>query len=363
MKKFICIILICLLLPITSLVFTGCKDKKYDLTKFYSSYQAIADKTQNLILVDANNTYLLDVDSQKIDIDYSKSSRLSSLVDNNNTPYYYLKHLYQQLLDDTLSPVYFFGGAISSSKKVSNKQTKNLFENLNKLEQDYIDIDYYMGLLINSLNATNDQTINLSHLKKVLLQYEEAIITASTLSAITCDIYFNTILSNSTFDYSNTTYDKLTEGDLTTISVNVRARMHYYKSVYANIYNQTCLRDSEIIDKLISSPNISAPNYQPYTYISNINALNGKPVGNLINDKTSVKIIYDNAIALFKLQNNFDEAYSAFNTSTSKIKYLDLNSKSTINEINYGNIIIGFANGIAFDSYEIIKNLVTALYL
>lgn len=362
MKKIICIILICLLLPITSLALVGCKDKDYDITKFHSSYQAIASKTQNLILRDANNTYLLDVNSQKIEIDYTKSSRLSALVDNDSTPYYYLKHLYQQLLDDSLSPVYFFGEAISASKKVSKKQTESLFKHLETLEQNYIDIDYYVGLLINSLNATDDATINLSHLKKVLTQYEETILTAGNLSAITCDIYFNTILSNATLNYSYTTYDKLTKEDLTVISVDVRARMYYYKSVYANIYNQTCLRDAEIINKLISSELDTIPSYTPYTYISNIDALNSKIVDKLINDKSTVKIIYDNTIALHNLQNSFDEAYNDFNIATNKIKYLDLNSKSTTNEISYGKLINGFANGIAFDSYEIIKNLVTSLF-
>ena len=69
MKKFICLILICLMLPFASIIFTGC-DKDYDIKKFYTTYQNIAINSKNLKLVDANNTYQIDTNGQKININY-----------------------------------------------------------------------------------------------------------------------------------------------------------------------------------------------------------------------------------------------------------------------------------------------------
>lgn len=363
MKKFICLILMLVMLPIASLTLAGCKDKDYNLTQFSKTYQDIANKTDYLVLVDANNPFQLDVNSKKIDINYSKSTRLSTLVGLEGSQYSFIKNLYQQLLDDTLSPVYFFGDAISASKKVSKKQTKQLFVKLEALEQEYLDLDYSLKNLVNSLEGTNDATSNLSFLKKVYIQYEQAINCAGELSSVVCSIYFDTILTNSTFDYSYTTHENLTEGDLSSISIDTRARMYYFKSIYANIYNQTCIRNGEIPDKIVGSITFEAPTYAPYNYLANIKSLNSKPYSNLINDKNSVKQIYNNCIALYNLQNAFEDAYATFNLATSKVAYLDLNTKSTADEINYGKIISNFTNGIAYDSYEIVQNLVNLLYL
>ena len=88
MKKLICAILICLMLPITSLMLVGCNDKDYDIKKFYTAYQEIGNNTTNLTLTDANDVYGLNTTSYKIDIDYSKSSKLSTLVNNSSTQYY-----------------------------------------------------------------------------------------------------------------------------------------------------------------------------------------------------------------------------------------------------------------------------------
>ena len=231
---------------------------------------------------------------------------------------------------------------------------------MSKLEQNYHDIDYYLGTLISSLNSPADENINLSYLKKVFLQYEKTITTAGDLSAIVSNVYFGTILSNSNFDYSSITYSQLTETDLTRISIDTRARMYYYKSVYANIYNEVFVRNGEMADKLIISPASSVETYAPYAYISKISSLNDKPMQTLLSNKQA---IHNYAISLYNLQNNFETAYSHFNVATSKVAYLDLDEKSTIDEINYGKIIDNFTYGLAVDSYEILSGLIGLLYL
>ena len=72
--------------------------------------------------------------------------------------------------------------------------------------------------------------------------------------------------------------------------------------------------------------------------------------------------IYNNAVALYNIQLNFEKAYSYFNIATSKVTYIELDASSSVDEKNYGSMIEQFSNGIAVDSYEIIKNLVGLLY-
>lgn len=359
MKKFICTLLIVLMLPITCFAFTGCKDDKYNIKDFYSTYQNIVTNNQNLTLVEANDTYQLNTNSYKIDIDYSKSSKLSTLVEDGSSKYHYLKYFYQQLLDDSLAPLYFFGELISSSDKVTKTQTNELFKNLELLEKEYEDINYYLGILTTSLNATNDETINLLYLKKLLSQYEQTITSAGNLSAVICEVYFDTIISNSNFDYSSKTYEDLTDADLGRITIDTRARMYYYKAVYSNIYNQLYVRNSDLAEQLVSS-STNPPTYEPYEYFANISDIENQSIEDLRNNKQS---IYNNVISLYNIQNNFTLAYKHFNLATSKIAYLDLDEHSSINDVNYGKIITQFVNGIAVDGYEIIKNLVNLLYI
>lgn len=359
MKRFICTLLIFAMLPIACFAFTGCKNNKQDIKTFYTSYKNIVASNQYLTLEEANDTYQLNTDSYKIDIDYTKSSKLSTLVEDSSTKYYYLKYFYQKLLDDSLAPLYFFGEKISSSNKVSEKHTKQLFDNLLSLKQEYEDINYYLGTLVTSLSATDDETINLSYLKKLLSQYEQAITEAGKLSAVICEVYFGSMLSNSNFDYSSKTYEELSDADLSRISIDTRTRMYYYKAVYANIYNQLYVRNSELADRLVSS-SATLPAYAPYTYFSNISSIENQAIENL---RESKQDIYNNALSLYNIQNNFTLAYKHFNLATTKVAYLDLNERSTKDEINYGKIITQFVNGIAVDSYEILHNLVNLLYL
>jgi hypothetical protein len=358
MKKVLCSILIILLLPFTCILVSGCKDDDRNIKNFYKSYTEIVNSTQNLTLVAAIDNYQVNTNSYKIDIDYSKSTKLSSLIDNSTTKYYHLKHFYQQMLDDSLAPLYFFGEKISTSDRVTEKQTKQLYKELDELSQDYINIDYYLGILISSLNATNDEVVNSSYLKKLFIQYEQAITSAGILSATVCNIYFNTIAPNSSFNFSNKTDLQLTDTDLTSITINVRARMHYYKAVYANIYNQLYIRHCNLADNLINH-SANLPNYQPYQFISSINDITNKSIEEL---RTSRTEIYNNIMSLYHIQSNFDLAYQHFNTATSKIAYAEINNKSTISQKNYAAIITQFANGIAVDSYEILNNLTYLLY-
>ncbi|MBQ3502712.1 MAG: hypothetical protein IJA72_03505, partial [Clostridia bacterium] len=183
MKKFLCLILLVALLPIGCFALSGCKDKQ-DLKTFYTTYKNIDNECPHLVLSPATNTYNIEWEGVKLDIDYTQSSTLQTLVEDPSTKYYNLKYFYQQLLDDSLAPLYFFGEKISASNKVSDKQTEKLFAELNNLKSKYKEIDYYAGTLITSLKATNEESVNLSYLKKLFTQYENAIIVAGNLSAI-----------------------------------------------------------------------------------------------------------------------------------------------------------------------------------
>ncbi len=359
MKKFLCLILLLTLLPIGCFTLAACNNS-YNIKEFYSTYKDIEKECPHLVLKNAVDQYSVQGDSLKLDIDYSQSPQLSALVENPDSKYYYLKYFYQQLLDDSLAPLYFFGNQISSNKKISDKQTKQLFVELKNLENCYKDIDYYTGALMVSLKSVNDENVSLSYLKRLFEKYESAITVAGTLSIIVNDAYFNTIISNSNINYSSKTYDELTDTDLTAITLNIRSRMYYYKSVYANIYTQLYIREADFANKLVYE-SITLPSYTPYDYISSVLQLDSKPIENLRNAKQS---IYNNIISLYNIQNNFDAAYNAFNTAAQKVAYskIDINTSSQT-QINYGKTIEQFANGISVDSYEILNNLIDLLYL
>ena len=361
MKKIICIILICLLLPLTSLILVSCKKDSYDLKTFYSTYENIVSNTPYLTLKNTDDTYNYNVNSKKISINYNKMSQLEQAV-NSSKPYQYIESLYQQLLDDTLSPVYFFGQKIASSNRVSKKQTTQLFENLASLSVEYQELDYYLGVLNSSLTSTPTSTISLSHLKKLLLQYEKLLTAAGNLSSVVSNIYFNTILSVSDFDYSSKNFNELNEADLVKISIETRAKMYYFKSIYANIYHQMFIKNSNIANTITSNSTPSLTNYAPHTYVSRINSLISNDYTSLAQSSTTLETIHKNSISLYNIQKSFDSAYNEFNLACSKVSYSNLNEKSSSEEKSYGAIIERFAYGIAWDSYEILKNLVDELY-
>ena len=58
-----------------------------------------------------------------------------------------------------------------------------------------------------------------------------------------------------------------------------------------------------------------------------------------------------------------ETAYKHFITATTKVAYRDLDTNSTVDELNYGRIILKFADGIAYDGYKILENLVDLLFV
>ena len=360
MRKFVCIILIALILPVTVFMLTGCDKKNNNIKTFYSSYQTIGNTASHLKLVAANDIYGLNTTSYKIDVDYTKCNKLSTLVDNSDTQYFYLKHFYQQLLDDSLSPLYFFGEKISNSSKVSKKQAQQLFDGLEALKDDYEDLDHYLGMLMNSLNSTaNEPTISLSYLNKVYNEYEQTINSANNLSSIVCDVYFGSVLSNPNYNYASKATEQINESDLLRISIDLRSRMYYYKSIYANIYNQLYVRGSNLAERLSSSTNATLPTYTPYNNIKNITSLNTKTTSAMLLNKKS---IHSSAIALYNIQKSIIPAYNIFNNATLKVTYSKVNKDSSIEEKNCHALITQFSNGIAYDSYEVLSRLINYLY-
>ena len=193
-------------------------------------------------------------------------------------------------------------------------------------------------------------------MKKVFLQYEQTISSANNLSAAVCNVYFNSVLSNPNFNYTSKKYSDLTEQDITRISIDTRARMYYYKSIYANIYHQLYVKGGNLAEQL-SSGNTTLPTYEPYNYIKGV--INSSPNPTAINNK---KEIYDNIVNLYNMQKTFNTAYQHFTTATNNVTFKKVTSSISNNDINYGKIITGFAYGMAYDSHEILKNLITLLY-
>ena len=79
------------MLPIACLSLAGCGKKEHNIKTFYNDYKNIANSTANLSLLPVNDVYQVNNNSYKIDINYLKSTKLSTLVENEYTQYYYLK--------------------------------------------------------------------------------------------------------------------------------------------------------------------------------------------------------------------------------------------------------------------------------
>lgn len=356
MKKFLCLLLILALAPLTALTLAGC-DKDHNIKDFYKSYLNIASNSQNLTLTEAHDSYSLNINRERITINYSQ--QLTELMKNDTKPYRYIDDFYQKLLDDTLAPLYLFGAEISNSNNVSKKQAEQLFNKLSALESGYQDIDYYSGILMSSLKSSAVEAINLSHLSNLFEQYEQMLDAASDLSALVCDIYFNNILTNSNLNYTNKAYTDFLDADLTNIAINIRSRIYYYKSIYANVYYQLYIKGHDINQKLINT-SYTPPVYNPYNYTSGITSLTTTSTQELHNNKYDICI---NMISLYNIQTKISTAYSHFVTASRNIVYHNVNYTSSITDRNYANIMLHFANGIAYDSYEILSSLIAILYI
>ena len=358
MKKFLCLLIMLCMLPVSAIFLTSCK-KDSDITEFYTSYINIAEKNEFLTLVPVNYDYGLNIQADKIDLDYSKSAELSALVENSSTNYYQLKYFYQAELDNSLAPLYFFGKSLSQSKEISQKQCNALFEKLKSLEEEYVSIDYYFNILASSLKSTTSDSINQTYLKKLFAQYERTIEKASSLSALVNNLYFNKVLTNANPNYTKNSYEELSDADLVAIANSVKFRVYYYKSMYANIYNELYINGNGLDDKIINGFNVETLTYKPYDYISSINSLTTKEIQQLRNNKQT---IYENIVSLHNIQNQIDDDYDYFSQVKDEVIYAKINSSSSVYEKNCGTMIEQFAYGIALDSYQVLSNLITAIF-
>ena len=114
--------------------------------------------------------------------------------------------------------------------------------------------------------------------------------------------------------------------------------------------------DGHLTD-LLSQNSSTAPAYTPYDYISDIRSLEADSIENLRDNKED---IYNNIISLHCIQANINTAYQHFTSACSKRAN---ESNSNLDVLNYNSIITRFANGIVYDSYEIIENLINLLYI
>lgn len=360
MKRFLCLLLIICLLPISAIVLSGCGQDNRELKAFYSTYTQIIDNNSYLTLESVNDGYGLNIQADKIDINYSKSTELSALVENSSTNYYYIKYFYQKVLDNSLAPLYFYGKTLSQSKNISKKQVKQLYSRLDDLADEYSSMDYYCGILISSLKSTANQTINQTYLGKLFQQYERTIEKASLVSSLVSELYFNKVLENPNLNYgTKNSYEELSDADLIAIADSTKKRVYYYKSIYANIYNELYINEADLDEAIINNTNPNSLSYLPYNYLSNIDSLTTKNITELQNNKQA---IFTNIVSLYQIQLQIDTDYEYFESVKQNVIYAKLTSTSPAEDIDNGKAIEHFAYGIAMDSYEILRNLITALY-
>lgn len=360
MKKVLCLLLTICLLPISALVLSACGEKDRELKNFYTAYTQIADNNEYLTLNPINDDYGLNIQADKIEINYAKNAELSALVENSSKQYKQIKYFYQKVLDNTLSPMYFYGKSLSQHKKLSKKQVEKLYARLDDLADGYSSINYYCGILISSLKSTTDDDINYTYLRKLFAEFENTIEQASLLSRLVSDIYFNQVLKNSNLNYGTKgSYEELTDADLSAIADSIKKRVYYYKSVYANVFNELYINQNDLGEKITSGLNVDTLTYAPYNYIANIESLSTKSPEAL---RANKQAIYSNIVSLYQIQLQIDEDYEQFEQSKQKVVYAKLSSTSSAEDKNHGTAVDHFAYGIAMDSYQVLKQLITVLY-
>lgn len=357
MKKFICIALLILILPFSAICLTGCKKDK-DISQFYTTYTNIASKYKYLHVVETNNNYGLSPNLIKVDIDYSSTPLLESKVNDENSKYHYLESFYHTLLDDALTPLYIYGPKLNYIELEKSK-TKSLFSKLEILDENFGNVSYYQNILNSSLQTSVDSKIHYAHLSNLFVEYEKLISSATELSMMISNIYFNNVTANKNPNYSNIDVDNITDADIASISLNTRIRIPYYKALYTEIYYQLHIRENNIPTKIIDSSIYIPENYSPQYFISNLDTSNINATENLRENKQA---LYNYAITLYNIQTQIDERYTYFNIAKQNVAYLKVSSSSNIEDRNYANIISQFANGIAYDSYEVLLQLTNLIF-
>lgn len=357
MKKFICVLFSLLLLPFSIICLSGCESDK-DMSKFYTTFTSIAEKHQHFQLVEIKDKYGALPNSTKIDINYSSSPELKSKVSNSETKYYYLESYYHPLLDSSLAPLYFYGPKLSTVS-VKKSTIKSLYKQLEKVDDGFDDLSYYYEILISSLQTSANEDVNLVHLSNLFAHYENLIESSITLSSTISNIYFNHILDNSTLNYSKINIETITKTDVDFISLNVRQRLPYYEHLFADIYFHLYVKDNNLPDKIVETSNFIPEYYTPKTFVDTLNTSNINSSETLLESKQD---LYKNAITLYNIQCELPERYSIFNQAKEKVSYSKVKQSSNPDEQNYSKLILQFANGIAYDSYEVLLQLTNLIF-
>ncbi len=356
MKKFIInLMLIIFIIPITCCVLVGCKNKQ-DISKFYETYLSIAENYTGLKKTAIKDTYHLEDETYKIDFDYEVMSALQSRINLASSKYYYLEGLYHNLLDASLEPLYVYTPKVVKLK-LSDAEVNKLYSELDEFKEDLYHLLYTKQVLNTSLQASAHEDINLTQLNRVFKQYEVVISSASDLSCAISNIYFEKIMLKSNTNYSKLNYTQLTDSDLTSLQVNMKANFHYYKAMFASAYNQLLISYNSA-DEIIDNNSPTLPDYAPYTNLYNAK-LTDKHISMLQNNKLA---IYNRLNSLYNMQTSINTHYQKFNKSINAKNNLGVDTNTVTKHQIYQYSINQFIYGNAYDSYEVIYSLLTNLF-
>lgn len=351
MKKLLSIfIVIALICPVFLL--TGCKkEEKRPLIEFYNNYLAIVEQHENL-----NKTAVperFNTSSTIFKVGFKYSVELQQRMADSSSSYAYLDNYYNLMLDDAMAPTYLFAPTMFNinTDKISESEKTYIYKKLDQLESCYIETASRVGDVEKTL--TNTATSH-ENLKKLFTSYEKLIQTACELSIKISDIYFNKTLIN------NLNLKSGEEKNLTNLATYAKTRFMYYKTLYLDIYVNTCLVNNDVPNKILNNTTNSPFDvvYYPYTSIKNINFTTQKT-----NLSSTADSILSLSQTLYNIEQVLDDEFNKYDSAISKINYHYVNN-SNINENTQKLIVDKFINenGIVYESYNTITQLLDLCY-
>lgn len=311
-RKFISLILILMLLPITSLFVACGKDKGYNLNNLYNDYVSIATENDN---VELNNGMLI--------FDYSNHPKMKTIVE---TTYPYTEiNSYNFLFKNLMAFSSEYVDNCSYNEAIKDAKIKNqVKQDLDNLKKSVRDVNNCTNILAEIIRSSYDENV----LSEVcLLRYENLLLTYDSLfhNAIIfhntiSNLYFNNILNNSNPDvfvegYSNFDASK-------TINL-LNSRIKYQVSNLSASYVEMVLDDETIPHKIAFDD--YNPTLDEYSYRTNLYNVNQTIDENIAESKVELNgnksKLYELAVEAYNIQTTLNMDNSKFITAFNSVDY------------------------------------------
>lgn len=342
-KQLISLMLVLIIIP-SVFLFSGCKEKGYQLKNLQSDYQDMVSGCDNIKCVD-----------NKIVFDYSNfyigtNQFMNAVIEVE--PYNQIEN-YNILFDNLMGFVYEYIGVCSSNNvKASVEVRDNLKTELDSLGITLKSMDVYISQWAEMIKFNyNDDYLNiqcLSSYKNLLYAYNELYQKAITFSNSIADLYYNYALND-----SNPRIDNLTvaEFNSSVVIAKLQGRVKYQISNLSQLFVEKYIDGLNIENSITTyvDEEFGKLNLTENNYISKVNSLQRAFGDNfdaesaviIANGESKKQTFYNCSIKAYNLQNILDNDNYMFVSACNKIQYGKADSEDRNKNIidNYDYIV------------------------